>query len=173
MDEEKKKNQEENQNEPIIEASQENSQKEGYNFYELSFLLDPRLNEVELGEEVSKIEKIIKDCQGEIIEENWPQKIELAYSVKKNNFAYFGFILFDSLPECVKMFPEKVKYEPKILRYLTIKRNKKIWQEEKERPKVPPKSYRKPSKEEATKSAKEEKELDEEKLEERLEEILK
>ncbi len=159
------------------EKNQENSQaaeNEDFNFYEVSFLLDPRLNEVELGQEVAKIENIIKNCQGQIIEENWPQRMELAYPIKKNAFAYFGWLLFEARPECVKMFPEKVKYELKILRYLTLKRDKKLWEESKNKPKpVRPEMSKKQEIKEQPKKQEEETEIDEEKLEERLEEILK
>ncbi len=160
MDQEKEKNQENNQ---VLE-------KEGFNFYEVSFLLNPRLNEVELGQEVSKIEEIIKECGGEIMEENWPQKIELAYPIKKNTFAYFAWLLFETKPECVKMFPEKVKYEANILRYLTLKRNKKLWQEAKNKPKQ---SFKLETKKGNIEKETKKEEINEEKLEEKLEEILK
>lgn len=150
-------------------------EKEGCNFYEISFLFAPELNEVELGGEISKLEKTIESLGGKIIEENWPKLIQLAYPIEKKTSAYFGYFLFDAPSECPKLLPEKLKFEQNLLRYLVIKRNKKYWQESQKKQTFDKKAFAKPEvKEKEESTQKEEKvELDQAKLEEKLEEILK
>jgi len=119
--------------------------------YEFSFLL-PELSEKEKKEFLENIKKKIKEIDGEI-EDEFEQKQNFAYPVKKIEKGIFGFISFFADKKKIKKFEESLKYEKNLLRYL-IER-KKVKKVEKVEKKV-----EKPKK------------VKLEKLEEKLEEIV-
>ena len=154
----------------MVERKEEKKEEEGnaedLNFYEVGFLLDPKLNEIETGQEVSKVEKVISGFGGTMVEESWPKRLKLAYPIKGNESAYFGYLLFEAPAESINGILGKLKPEKNILRFLILRRNKKYWQRTKEQAKV---------KAEALPTKREEhgEKIDETRLEEKLEEILK
>ena len=145
------------------ENLEEEKDEEKVGFYELSFLLANDLSDSLIAETVSNLKDLINSAGGLVIEDSWPKKIKLAYPIKKNNFAYFGYLLFDYPKEEIGKFSQEVKKNSNILRYLLISRNKKYWQRDKE------------SKENWLKrrGKKEVAEINEEELEKKLEEVLK
>ena len=145
------------------ENLEEEKNEEEVGFYELSFLLANDLSDSLIAETVSNLKDLINSAGGLVIEDSWPKKIKLAYPIKKNNFAYFGYLLFDYPKKEIGKFSQEVKKNSNILRYLLISRNKKYWQRDKE------------SKENWLKrrGKKETAEINEEELEKKLEEVLK
>ena len=145
------------------ENLEEEKDEEKVGFYELSFLLANDLSDSLIAETVSNLKDLINSAGGLVIEDSWPKKIKLAYPIKKNNFAYFGYLLFDYPKKEIGKFSQEVKKNSNILRYLLISRNKKYWQRDKE------------SKENWLKrrGKKEVAEINEEELEKKLEEVLK
>ena len=145
------------------ENLEEEKDEEEVGFYELSFLLANDLSDSLIAETVSNLKDLINSAGGLVIEDSWPKKIKLAYPIKKNNFAYFGYLLFDYPKKEIGKFSQEVKKNSNILRYLLISRNKKYWQRDKE------------SKENWLKrrGKKEAAEINEEELEKKLEEVLK
>jgi len=145
------------------ENLEEEKNEEEVGFYELSFLLANDLSDSLIAETVSNLKDLINSAGGLVIEDSWPKKIKLAYPIKKNNFAYFGYLLFDYPKKEIGKFSQEVKKNSNILRYLLISRNKKYWQRDKE------------SKENWLKrrGKKEAAEINEEELEKKLEEVLK
>ena len=141
----------------------EERNEEEVGFYELSFLLADDLSDSLIAETISNLKDSINSAGGIVIEDSWPKKIKLAYPIKKNNFAYFGYLLFDYPRKEIEKFSQEVKKNSNILRYLLISRNKKYWQRDKE------------SKENWLKrrGKKEAAEINEEELEKKLEEVLK
>lgn len=47
-------------------------------------------------------------------------KIQLAYPIKKENFAYFGCFCFEGRPAAIKEIRSEMKLNPDILRYLLV-----------------------------------------------------
>ena len=77
----------------------------------------------------SSIKKIISKYEGEILKEKPIQKMRLAYPIKKENFAFFGNIIFGMLPDKVIGFKADANLEEGVLRYF-FRRAKKNRTEE-------------------------------------------
>ena len=125
--------------------------------YELTYLISPDLSPEEIKVFQEKIDSLLKEEGGRIEELKFPFRKKLAYPIKRRSEAYFGNLNFYLSPERLDNFEKKLKKEPKILRYLILKKEvpKKI-----EIPKIKPKLIKK------------EKKVELEKIEEKLEEIL-
>jgi ribosomal protein S6 len=64
--------------------------------------------------------KILKDNQFSIINAGQTSRIKLAYSIKKENFAYFGYLHFSGDPANVPKLSDQIKNDSKVLRFLII-----------------------------------------------------
>ncbi len=64
--------------------------------------------------------KILKDRRFSIIDGGDFSQIKLAYPIKKENFAYFGYLYFFGNPEDIKELRSELKIFPKILRFIII-----------------------------------------------------
>ncbi|MDP3015372.1 MAG: 30S ribosomal protein S6 [bacterium] len=83
--------------------------------YEIGFL-------VKLEEDKGELARILKDRGFSIIDDGEVSRIKLAYLIKKENFAFFGYLYFSGDPESVKELDKELKTSPKILRHLIISR---------------------------------------------------
>lgn len=81
--------------------------------YEVAFL-------VKSEEDREKILKNLNNFQFPIIHEGKTTKIKLAYPIKKENFAYFGYLHFSAKPEEIKNLTSCLKNESGILRFLIV-----------------------------------------------------
>jgi len=81
--------------------------------YEIAFL-------VKSEEDQEGIIKILKNSQLPVIGEGRISKIKLAYPIKKENFAYSGYLHFSGSPQDIGNLTESLKNEPKILRFSVI-----------------------------------------------------
>jgi len=125
--------------------------------YEIGYILDPDLSGKDLLNNFELLKKIIKEkLKGNILEAQKPKRINLAYPIQKKEKGYFGYFIFEAIPQEIIELKENLKYQKPILRYLLIKRDRK----ELEKKEL---SYLKERKKEK---------FDEEKLEKRLEEII-
>ncbi|MFT5359591.1 MAG: ribosomal protein S6 [Candidatus Paceibacteria bacterium] len=97
--------------------------------YETSFSFLPTLASDELATQVGKLKEVITSKGGEIISEEYPQVINLAYSIrhrmdnkyKTHETAHFGWVKYDveqSEAQDVKKGLDNIKV---LLRYLTLK----------------------------------------------------
>lgn len=80
--------------------------------YEIAFLLKTEDNSI--------ISLALKKRGFNILAENTLVKIRLAYSIKKESYAYFGYCHFEAEPAAIKEFQVDFKLNPEILRYLLI-----------------------------------------------------
>jgi len=64
--------------------------------------------------------KILEDNQFSIINDGQISRIKLAYPVKKENFAYFGYLHFSGHPANIQNLSDRLRTESKILRFLII-----------------------------------------------------
>jgi ribosomal protein S6 len=81
--------------------------------YEISFLL--------AAENESEIFDILNKYRAEIIHRSPISSIKLAYPIKKQNSAFFGFCQFNAVPEEVEKISAALKLKASILRFLMIK----------------------------------------------------
>ena len=124
--------------------------------YELSFLLNS-------AEALNLVSEILKRHGSQMIYEGPANQTRLAYPIKKQNSAFFGFSQFSVAPEEVKKIKAELELSPSVLRFLIITPPVKAMNRERRReqwiPEVKPKQ---PA------SA-----LSNEALEQKIEEILK
>ena len=81
--------------------------------YEIGFLLKSE-------DKKPEIRKIIESRKGEITEEGAVIGIKLAYPIKKETFAYFGYVRFLAEPSAIKEMDEEAKHNPALLRHLIV-----------------------------------------------------
>ncbi len=125
--------------------------------YEIGYILDPDLSGKDLLNTFELLKKIIEEkLKGNILETQKPKKVNLAYSIQKKEKGYFGYFVFETIPQEIIELKDHLKYQKPILRYILIKRDRR----ELERKET---FYVKKRKKEK---------LDEGKLEKRLEEII-
>lgn len=104
---------------------------EGTNrIYELGYLLVPTLEVDALSAVVGDLKDLINaSFKGEIISDDMPKSINLAYTMTKvvNNVrskydtAYFGWVKFAMEPEQVLELKKKLDLDPKMIRFLITK----------------------------------------------------
>lgn len=137
--------------------------------YELAYLLPVSIPEGEVLTHVGNLTSLIEENKGVISRVEKPGKRRLAYPIKKEQNAYFGYTTFSMKPEFIISLDKKIKGQ-ETLRYFIIEEEQGI------RPQLrfvsvrtaPPKvkkALREESKEEEGK-------LDLEALDKKLEEIL-
>lgn len=139
--------------------------------YELAYLLSLAVPEEEVLQKAGQITTLVEENKGVLKHSENPKKIKLAYPVKKEKTAYFGYTTFTIDPELLATLDKKIK-RPEILRYLLteeeIGRRPPAFRPQPSRPPFL-KQKLAPPKEETTK---EEEKLDLEALDKKLEEIL-
>jgi ribosomal protein S6 len=94
--------------------------------YEIGFHIIPTVSEGEVGAVVEKIRTALGGA--EIIKEQFPSKITLAYTVERStagkrekyNEAYFGWIKFATERSEIPAFKEAVRHIQEVVRYLLI-----------------------------------------------------
>jgi len=99
----------------LIELENMDSQPKNY---ELAYLLSPSIAEEEVLTHVGKINALTEESEGTIRRAEEPKKRKLAYPIKKESWAYFGWTTFSLLPETIITLDKKLKENKLILRYL-------------------------------------------------------
>ena len=103
-------------------------------FYELTYLISPKLTESEAKNFSEKITDLIKKGGGVVSHILNPQKRKLAYQIQKSSEGFLANIEFYFAPEKLESITQKMKSEDTVLRSLlfTKKQPKKA-----EVPKIP------------------------------------
>lgn len=119
------------QNNEIIEEVTSNDVDTGVNqrVYELGYLLVPTIAEENLPAMYGNIKELVSSFKGEIISDEMPKMIPLAYSMTKvitnirNKFdnAYFGWIKFVMDSDKVLELKKKLDLDPNFIRFLILK----------------------------------------------------
>ncbi|KKR88963.1 MAG: 30S ribosomal protein S6 [Candidatus Wolfebacteria bacterium GW2011_GWA2_42_10] len=138
--------------------------------YEIGFLIKDENDRQE-------IVKALNNYQAAIINEGEINGIRLAYPIKKETAAYFGYVHFSAEPAIIKKLEDSLRLNPKILRFLIItppaaKTKSIFYQPRAAKPFVPRTARTAVSKSEIRK-AESQPVLTNEALEKKLEEILK
>lgn len=109
-------------------SSQANSPKETRPIYEVGFHVVPTVEESAVSGVVEKIRAEIEKGSAEIISEQMPAKMRLAYTIERSSTgktekydeAYFGFIKFATERENIGSLEAMLRSNREILRYLLI-----------------------------------------------------
>ena len=80
--------------------------------YELAFILKV--------EDASVISQSLANREFTILNENPLEKVRLAYPIKKEDYAYFGYFHFEGELAALKNLRADLKLKPEVLRYLII-----------------------------------------------------
>jgi small subunit ribosomal protein S6 len=103
--------------------------------YETVIVIDSLLKNEEIDEIVNKVERVISNNGGIILNiDRWGKK-RLAYEIKKRQYGYYVEIDFDAPPNLIHILEREYRLEENILRYLSVHLNKKAL-EYRERQKV-------------------------------------
>lgn len=97
--------------------------------YELGYHLVPTLSSEQIPEASGAVRGMIEQISKDIIAEELPVFIDLAYQIvktvdhknKRFNEAYFGWIKFEALPAGIAELEESLKKNDNVLRYLVVK----------------------------------------------------
>jgi ribosomal protein S6 len=109
--------------------TQANAAQVSHPVYEVAFHLVPTLEEANVSEVVEKIRGVLAQAGAEVIKDQFPQKMALAYAIERSaagkrekySQAYFGFIKFAAPREAVAALEAVLRGTKDILRYLLIK----------------------------------------------------
>lgn len=92
--------------------------------YELTVLLHPDL-EIDLDKPLKKVEGIITDNGGKIVnKDNWGKK-KLAYSIKKQDFAVYVLLEVEIAPKNANKVQSLLNITDEVLRYLMVEKDLK------------------------------------------------
>ncbi|MFA6585873.1 MAG: 30S ribosomal protein S6 [Candidatus Paceibacterota bacterium] len=97
--------------------------------YEVGYLLVPTLGEESMPGVYSSLKDLVVSLGGEIISDEMPRMISLAYTMSKvvqnvrSKFdsAYFGWVKFEMNPEKVLELKKKLDLDPNFIRFLILK----------------------------------------------------
>lgn len=97
--------------------------------YELGYHLLPTIDEADVLTSVAKIKSLIDEREGNIISEEMPKLISLAYDISKSvntkklkfGKAYFGWVKFEMDPAKILDLKNKIESLSEILRMIVIK----------------------------------------------------
>ncbi len=88
--------------------------------YEMSYLLRPDLPEDKIDSQAIELQNIISENGGDIVQTNPPEKKRLAYSVRKQNQAYFGIVYFNIDEDGLSKIKKVLTLSKKILKFLIL-----------------------------------------------------
>lgn len=95
-------------------------------FYEMTYILNPVLDEDKFSELVSFVNKLIEDNDGEIVDvDEWGVK-KLAYEIDKKSTGYYVNMYFEAPGEAIEVVERNMRIHDDIMRYLTLKYDAKM-----------------------------------------------
>jgi|SRR6056297_662224 len=96
------------------------------NFYEMTYILNPVLDEEKFSEIVEYVNKLITDNGGEVSEvEEWGVK-KLAYDIDNKGTGYYVNLYFTATPNVIEQVEKNMRIHDDIMRYLTLKYDSKM-----------------------------------------------
>lgn len=140
--------------------------------YEIGYLLPSSLSGEEVLDHVRKISDCLQECMGMVKHTAEPKKVKLAYPIKKERNAYFGWATFSASSDALKTIEKKMKEQSRLLRFLITEKEKSEMRWKPLRTPAVRKESTQPTKQDAAFSMPKEERLDLEALDKKLEEIL-
>ena len=90
--------------------------------YELAFHIIPNLEEVDVQKTKQELEKIVASHGGAVLFSKDPERARLAYPIKHQTNAYFGYLNFNlESPETVSQIRDELRLNQNVLRFLILK----------------------------------------------------
>jgi small subunit ribosomal protein S6 len=103
-----------------MEINQRNKNTMKKDFYEMTYILNPVLEEERFSELVSFVNKLIEDNGGEIIEvDEWGVK-KLAYDIDKKSTGFYVNMYFNAPAPAIAVVERNMRINDDIMRYLTL-----------------------------------------------------
>ena len=94
------------------------------NFYESLFILNPALDDIEVGKVVDKVGEFIKKAGGEVLKvDNWGKK-KLAFEVKKQKKGYYVLLNFRMKTAAIGELERILKLTDPVIKFLIIRLDK-------------------------------------------------
>jgi small subunit ribosomal protein S6 len=95
-------------------------------FYEMTYILNPVLDDEKFSELVSYVNKLIEDNGGEVAEvDEWGVR-KLAYDIDKKSTGYYVNMYFNAPADAIGVVERNMRINDDILRYLTLKYDPKM-----------------------------------------------
>ncbi len=91
--------------------------------YELAYLLSPSVPEDEALGHTHKLNNLIEEVKGLIQHAEQPSRYRLAYPIKKERNAYFGWTAFRCEPAQIASLEKRLQTIPELLRFMVIQQD--------------------------------------------------
>lgn len=88
--------------------------------YELTYILTPLLEKVDLEAAAQKVRGFIDGLGGEAKKEEISEKKKLAYPIKKQLYGFYAVSKFQLEPEKIEQLEKRLRLENDILRFLIV-----------------------------------------------------
>lgn len=89
--------------------------------YETVFILDPKLDQNQVTNEIDRVKNLIINLDGEIIDVEHAGKRKLAYEIDGNKEGYYTLIRFKSSPSSIPEIEQSYRLNERVLRHVIIK----------------------------------------------------
>ena len=100
--------------------------------YELGFILNPEVSEEQTGAILERIEKIVKNYDGQVVKVNQWGRRRLAYPIEHHRDGNYVFIDMILTPETVLELDRTLKVSEEVMRHIVKRRDPKAVQKERE-----------------------------------------
>ena len=100
--------------------------------YELGFIINPEVSEEQTSAILERIEKIVKNYDGQVVKVNQWGRRRLAYPIDHHRDGYYVFIDMILTPETVVELDRTLKVSEEVMRHLVKRRDPKAVQKERE-----------------------------------------
>jgi len=95
-------------------------------FYEMTYILNPVLDDEKFSELVSFVNKLIEDNGGEVVDvDEWGVR-KLAYDIDKKSTGYYVNMYFNAPANAIEVVERNMRINDDIMRYLTMKYDPKM-----------------------------------------------
>ncbi len=96
------------------------------NTYELTYIINPVLNDDQTKDIVNRVTKYIEERDGKVLEvDEWGSK-RLAYQINKKRNGYYVNMYFEAPGALIQQLERAMEIEDNIMRYLTLKMDAKM-----------------------------------------------
>ncbi|MFO7848053.1 MAG: 30S ribosomal protein S6 [Balneolaceae bacterium] len=95
-------------------------------FYEMTYILNPVLDDDRFTELVDFVNNLIKENGGEVVDvDEWGSK-QLAYPIEKKNSGYYVNLYFEAPKTAIEPIERNLRINDDVMRYLTLKYDAKM-----------------------------------------------
>jgi len=94
------------------------------NNYEIVFILNPVLSDVQVKEVVKKYIDFLETKKNKIVaKEDWGLK-KMAYPIQNKKSGFYHLFQIEAYPEVIKLLETEFRRDERVMRYLTVKLDK-------------------------------------------------